>query len=246
MNEPHDDWETRIQHTARGFAYPPTPDLATSLRRRRQVSAARLAQIAAILLLLLIGLTLAVPGIRAQVIALFHIGAVDVIVTTATPPAQFTPGADLPSSVLDFPGATSFDDAQRHFGYPIPLPSALGVPDRVYLIQASKPIVALAWLDANGAVDVSLQLFPPDTYLLKMTSGTPEPTNVNGADALWITGQHWYMLHTMGDAYQLRVVDMPALIWSTADGMTDRLETKRSLAEALTIAESIPTGTPGK
>ncbi len=246
MNEPHEDWETRVQNIARGFAYPLTPDLSASLRRGRRVSIVRLAQIAAILLLLLIGLTLAVPGIRAQVIALFHIGTVDVIVTTATPPAQFTPGADLPSSLLNFPGATTLDDAQQHFGHTILLPRALGTPDRVYLIKASAPIVALAWLDSSGTVDVSLQLFPPDTYMLKMTSGTPQPTNVNGADAIWITGQHWYMLHTVGDAYQMRVVDMPALIWSTADGMTYRLETNRSLAEALKIAESIPLGTASK
>jgi len=235
-----DELETRVQQIARALPYPPTPQIVVKPSTRRRPNVRRVAQAAGILLLILLGLTLAVPQIRAQIAAWFHIGAVEVIVTTATPPARFTPGADLPSSLLDFPGATTLADAQAHFGHPIPLPTALPAPDRIYLIQASQPIVALAWLNARGAVDVGLQLLPQDTYMLKMTSGTPIAEKVNGASAIWIAGQHWYMLHMADGSYQLRNVDMPALIWQAADGMTYRLETERSLTEALKIADSIP------
>jgi len=242
----NDDLETRVQKTAKAFAYPPTPDLAATFRRRRRGAARqtmlRVARVAAILLLMLIGL-MAVPQIRAQLIAFFRIGAVDVIVTTATPPARFS-GGDLPSSVLDFPGATTLEDAQQHAGYPVRLPSALGAPDRVYLVQADRPIVVLAWLDASGAVDVSLQLLPSDTYVLKMTIGTPASTEVNGSAAIWLGDKHYYMLRTSGTQYEMRNVTMPALVWEAPDRITYRLETNRSEAEAVRIAESIPTGTP--
>ena len=93
----NDDLETRVQKTAKAFAYPPTPDLAATFRRRRRGAARqtmlRVARVAAILLLMLIGL-MAVPQIRAQLIAFFRIGAVDVIVTTATPPARFSGGEE--------------------------------------------------------------------------------------------------------------------------------------------------------
>ena len=235
MNE---DFEVGVQQTARDFAYPPTPTIR--LRRQRR-PLRRWAQMAAVLALLLIGL-LAVPDIRAQVIAFFRIGAVQVIVTTATPPADFASG-DLPSSVLDFPGATTLDAARQQVGYPIQLPAALPAPDRVYLIDAARPLVVLVWLNDAGAVDVSLHLLPPGTYAFKMVQGDAESTQVNGQAAVWLTAPHWYMLQTRGDAYQMRQVTMPALVWQAADGMTYRLETNRSLADARRIAASIPTGT---
>ncbi len=242
----HNDWETRVQNTAKAFAYPPTPDLAPTFRRRRRGDARqtllRVAQIAAVLLLILIGL-LSVPQIRAQVVAFFHIGAVDVVVTTATPPARFS-GGDLPDSVLDFPGATTLEDARQHAGYAVRLPAALPPPDRVSLIQADRPIVVLAWLDASGALDLSLQLLPPETYVLKMTTGTIETTEVNGDAAIWLPGVHYYMLRVRGEAYEMRNVTMPALVWQAPDGISYRLETTLGESEAIRIAESIPTGTP--
>lgn len=234
MNE---DFETGVQETARAFAYPPTPTIRLRRRRVRR----RWAQMAAAAALLLIGL-LAVPEIRAQVLAFFRIGAVRVIVTTATPPAQFTAG-DLPSSVLNFPGATTLDNARQQVDYPIRLPAALGAPDRVYLIGAEHPLVVLVWLDANGAVDVSLHWLPPETYMFKMVQGVSQTTEVNGQTAVWLPAPHWYLLRTQPDAYQMRQVAMPALVWQAADGMTYRLETNRSLADARRIAESIPAGT---
>src|SRR5262249_54242916 len=124
----------------------------------------------------------------------------------------------------------------------IPLPAALGEPDRVYLIQARRPVVVLAWLNADGTVKASLHLLPQDTYVLKMTSGTPEDLKVNSADALWVSNPHWYMLQTSSSAFQLRNVPAHALIWQAADGMTYRLETNLPLDEALPIAESVPVG----
>jgi hypothetical protein len=109
MNESMtNDSEMRVQNVAKAFPYPPTPDIAARLNRRRRASTRRYAQVAAILVIALVGIAslMTVPEIRAQVLAFFRIGAVEVIVTTATPPARFSSG-DLPESVLDFPGATT-------------------------------------------------------------------------------------------------------------------------------------------
>ena len=263
----NDDWETRVQNLAKGFSYPPTPDIAADMRKRlrterhprwrqrdsaarHRVAVRRVAQIAAIFVLVLVGL-LAVPEICAQVIAqviaLLRIGAVQVVVTTATPPARFSSSGDLPSSVLDFPGATTLEDAEQHVAYSIHLPAALAAPDRVYLIAANQPVVVLAWLDDQGGVDSSLHLLPPGTYALKMTEGVLEETEVNGARALWLDRPHWYMLKTSpsSEQMQMRSVEAHALIWEAPDGMTYRLETERPLDDALRIANSIPTSGNG-
>ena len=161
-----DDWETRVQKTAQTFAYPPNPRSSRRAFRHRQRRAARqillrIAQVAAILLLILLGL-LAVPQIRAQVLAFFRIGAVEVIVTTATPPARFS-GGDLPASVLDFPGVTTLEDARAARGLRAPfarrapragsrLAGAGGSPD----CHAGR-----GWMPAACSI-VSLQLLPPE------------------------------------------------------------------------------------
>jgi hypothetical protein len=239
MNEIHNDWETRVQNLAKALPYPPTPDIAASLRKRRRVSLLRLAQVAVTVLIVLAAL-LAVPDIRAGVIAFFRIGAVSVQVTTATPPATFRADRDLPVSVLSFPGETTLDDARQNFPYPLDLPAALDAPDRVYLIKAVQPIVVLAWLEPNGGVDVSLHLLPRGTSALKMYEGELEETQVNGARALWLPNPHIYMIETSRNHSERRDVLTQALVWEADNGITYRLETDRPLEAALRIAESVP------
>ncbi len=236
-----DEFDMQVQRSAKAFAYPPTPDLAAArcwrpIRRRRV--ARRMARAAVVLLITLAGL-LAVPEIRAQVIAFFHIGAVEIVVTTATP-AVF-PGGDLPASVLDFPGATTLAAARARFPYPIPASPTLGAPDRVYLIDAERPVVVLAWLTDDGAVDTSLQLLPLGLHVLKMYQGEVEEVQVNQWRGVWLPGEHWYMLMTALNQAQIRRVSMPALVWDAGD-LTYRLETNRPLDEALSIAASMEFG----
>lgn len=246
MNE---DFEMLVERTAQKLPYPPTPDFSRRLfQQRRRVPEVRrlattLATVLAALLIVLAGL-LAVPEIRAQVAAFFRIGAVEIVITTATPPARFAPGNRLPTSVLRFPGATTLEDAREHTGYPIALPSMLRTPDRVFLVQAARPITVLVWLDEQGALDVSLHLLPPTTYSVKMTDATVVETEVNGEWAVWLAEPHWYLLRTGSgdDDEQSRWVMMHALVWEDADDMTYRLETDRSLDEARLIAESLPIG----
>lgn len=247
MMDKKEDWETRVEQVARALPYPPTPDVAGRMhQRRRSMVLPRLVQVAAVLLLVLAAL-LAVPEIRAQVLAWLRIGAVEVMLTTATPPARFDVENNLPSSVLDFPGETTLEDAQQHAGYPITLPSALPPPDKVYLVQAMQPMVVLAWLDENGAVGTSLHLLPPMTHSLKMYDGSYEETEVNGQRALWLPNPHYVILRAgTGDHdTKTRLVPVHALVWALRNDFTYRLETNLPLDEARRIAESIPVGNVG-
>ncbi len=148
----------------------------------------------------------------------------------------------MPPSVLDFPGATTLAAAQARFPYPIPSSPALGAPDRVYLIDAEHPVVVLAWLTGDGAVDTSLQLLPLGLHVLKMYQGEVEEVQVNQWRGVWLPGEHWYMLLTALNQAQMRRVSMPALVWDAGD-LTYRLETNRPLDEALAIAEGLDSGT---
>jgi hypothetical protein len=240
MMDSTDDWEARVEQDARALPYPPTPDIAARLRRRRSVVLPRIAPAAAALLVIIA--LLAVPEIRAQVITWLRIGSVDFMLTTMTPQAVFGEGNSLPSSVLDFPGETTLEDAQTHAGYPITLPDVLLLPDKVYLVQAAQPIVVLAWLDENGTVEASLHFLPPITYSLKMYDGSYEETEVNGQRALWLPDPHYVILRVDEGDYntKTRFVTMHALVWASPSGFTYRLETSLPLNEALRIAESIP------
>lgn len=93
-------FETRFQNLARGFPYPPTPDLADRLRARIEAGAApasprRLAWALAALAFALVALTLAVPPARATVFEVLRLGAVRVLLgpLTSTPTATAPPVA---------------------------------------------------------------------------------------------------------------------------------------------------------
>ena len=91
---PDQDWEDRLRDAARRFDYPPTPDLAGSVRRRLVAEAGGPAsgrgwarpgwRYAAGLAVLLLAL-LAVPEVRAGVRRLLGLGSIRFVYPTATP-----------------------------------------------------------------------------------------------------------------------------------------------------------------
>jgi len=141
-------WDVHLRATARAFPYPPTPDVAGAVRRQLAEERGniaprgdRLAWVAAVVVLILVSL-LAVPPVRATVVAAVRLGVVRVLFTEPTPTATApTPTDNVPSSGLTVPAATPrsgpprlasvpdlvaetvLADAQQRAGSPIRLPT---------------------------------------------------------------------------------------------------------------------------
>src|SRR6476469_7712200 len=96
---PEDSWEEQLRDTARAFRYPPTPDVARSVRRRLQDEIdtggyrarprRRWIPISLGIAVLLAAL-LAVPEVRAGIRALFRIGSIEIVLPTPPRPVPTT------------------------------------------------------------------------------------------------------------------------------------------------------------
>src|SRR3954447_7996 len=111
--QPEDRWEQHLRDTARAFRYPPTPDVARSIRRRLQDEIdtsnyrtrprRRWLPIAVGIAILLAAL-LAVPEVRAGIRSLFKIGSIEIVKPTPSRPAPTVlPGKPVATST----GATT-------------------------------------------------------------------------------------------------------------------------------------------
>lgn len=244
MNSGDTHLEARLREAARALSYPPTPDLAARVLRQQQIGRRlplRLLPIAAGLIIAVL-LFAAVPEIRAGVLRLLRIGALEIVqveptvpAASVTPTTPVTPATNDPR--LDFPGETTLDAAQQGFGRPIPLPTYppdLGAPSRVFAFMRT---VALVWLDADGRFRLGLHLIPSELYGEKITPWNPVETDVNGQPALWLTGEHDFGLYADGEFFA-RTIGGGVLIWAQA-GITYRLESDLPLDETRRIAESL-------
>jgi hypothetical protein len=255
--------ETYVRDTAKHLAYPPTPDLKTTvavepLRRPRTALRLRWVQVM-VAVLLLFGTLLAVPEIRAGVLEILRIGVIRIFIGEPTPtltPAPtatgtrqprptFTPFPTPLQSVLDLPGETTLETARKEAGFSIPLPiypPDLGEPDRVFLQNLGGTIVTLVWLEPGRSSDVrlSIQLLDEKVVASKYHwEGQRETVIVNDSLAEWLTDVHELAYFYDRDGGFARVVSSGAvLIWE--DGaITYRMETDLSLDEAVKIAESM-------
>lgn len=270
--QPNPNLEERLQEVARRFQYPPTPDVSGAVMKRfesgiRSRARLRSAWVGGIsLLVLMLAVLFAVPGVRAEIIRFFQVGVVRIFppVSTLTaepsmpgmPPID-TPGTDTSSSVTLIPGTTeslytitvlglagetSLEDAQASLPFSIRLPeypADLGAPDRVFL-QEEAGMVILVWTDRDNPDDVRLSLheFGPEGFIVsKYEPHVIQETQVNGNYAVWTRGPHMLQM-TDGEYEFRRLVEGNTLIWEKG-GLTYRLETDLTLEEALEVAESL-------
>lgn len=241
--------EQQVQQLARHLVYPPTPDLAKTLAgqpRLRPGQTRWLAPAWALLLLLvclLIGLVSVLP-VRAALCHFWQIGVVNIWLAEPTPTPVATP-QPTPSdqvSPTELAGATSLAAAQAQISFPIRLPSFpadLGKPDQVYLQDLDGTTVILVWLEEAqpGRVRLSLHQLTSGVVAWKTGVQRVAETTVNGQPAVWATGPYLLALRN-GDWEFRRLVNGHVLIWEEA-GITYRLESALSLAEAVQIAESL-------
>lgn len=253
------DWEERLQGAARDFNYPPTPDIASRVKRQlvgvqrpdSVVWSRRLVAWTELLIVVILAGALASPPVRAGVLEWLQIGAVKIFLTSPSttpdvpekePATESVPTIIPPASLLDLAGETTLENAQAQTDFPIRLPAEppdLGFPDRVFLQTLGGPVIILVWLepDLPGQVRLSLHILGPGAFAGKSQPRVLQETMVHGEPALWAEGPHFLQLEGQRFA-ERRLVDGNVLIW-TEENLTYRLETTLSLPEAIRVAESL-------
>lgn len=274
MNTPSNrSHDKRLKETARRLRYPPTPNVAEAVIKSLESESRprvrmRSAWAVTSMLVLLLVILFAVPGVRAEIIRFFQVGVVRifpadptltafpslpqapitatpavVFPVTATPLSGYTP-YEPPYAVTmsDLAGETTLEAAQASLPFPIRLPgypTELGAPERVFL-QENGLMVILVWADPTDPQKARLSLHEigPGGILV----GKFEPRVIQETQ---VNGQYavWvqgpYLVQlTNGSIEFRRTVEGNTLIWEE-QGTTYRLETDLALEEALKIAESL-------
>jgi hypothetical protein len=257
-----DRLEIALRTTARGFEYPPAPDISAAVRsvlgRPRVRALPRAFAIVAIVALLLAAVMLAVPQARAQLAGLWRIGVINIISGTppalepaaqipvtatpiGTPPAAAT-GAFVPPDLRSLSGLTTLERAEERSGFRILQPSHpvdIGPPDLVFQ-QDELEMVILVWLDPADESQVVLSLYEfssSNPVANKFEPRILEETTVGGSPALWVEGPYPLQV-TQGEFEWRRIVEGRSLLWESG-GITFRLESLLSLEESRLIAESL-------
>jgi hypothetical protein len=240
----NEQWELKVQATAVTFPYPPTPDLTDGVRARlsvrQQVAPRRSLAWAIGLLLLLAAALFSVPQVRATVAEMFRLGAITFVVRPEAAAAP-TANATLPpltDSILASLTPLSLTEARAHLAAPLRLPTYpadLGLPDDVY---ASGETAVFLWRDPQqpAAVRLSLYQIEVEDFATKAVEMV-QATAVNGREAFWLAGPHFFRLAD-GRYEAWLFVEGHVLIWWEGD-VTYRLEGAASLDEAIRIAESL-------
>ncbi|MGH2677395.1 MAG: hypothetical protein ACRDHB_03400 [Actinomycetota bacterium] len=253
--------EAELRDIGRHVAWPPTPDLAPTVRLevergpevaklpRRPVR--RAVVLAAAALLVVLGGALALsPGLRAAILRFFTLPGVTIEVDETAPPEVTPPAVDAEP----FLGRrVALDEARREVSFPVAVPEALGEPDEVYLLGGGeRALVTLAYHDALGvpvdpetgyAVLLTQLEGRPNENLIKKTDleARVVPVNVNGEQGYFVQGEHLVFVQAPGAD---PIADEPriagnTLLW-TRGSVTLRLEANVPLDRALDIARTAP------
>jgi hypothetical protein len=256
--------EARLSRLAREAAYPPTPDLASTVRRRIEderlvpgggslLGRLRLLRPASLALLAL--LVLAGTAVAAGLL----IGGLRIIFVEelpSVPPTVSARPGEAPGARLGLGSTSTIAEAEQALGFEVLVPASprLGEPDAVYLHPtAADGMVSLVYGEREGiaaradgvAVLVTEFRADVDETLAKkvaQSGSTVEWVDVGSSRGYWISGgPHVFLYRVPGGDIgeeQMRLVGN-ALIWQR-EGLLLRLESDLSLRDAIELAESIP------
>ena len=244
------------------YPYPPTPNLATAVRGRIVARPAppvrrlvlwrdprRLALVAAVVLILLGAAAIANPVTRDAIAHFFHVQGV--IINRVPSPAPSL----SPPTTLNLGRLTTMTAARASLRFTVAVPAQLGSPDAVYV--ASGPPggeIALAYTPRPGIPlvrETGLGLLItefrgdliPGFITKEIGPGTTlEEVSVNGDPGWWIAGEpHTIVIQVGPGNDQLEPLRLAAntLVWTHA-GVTYRIESSLSKADAMGIAGSLP------
>jgi hypothetical protein len=256
------DLERALRELGPRYPYPPTPNLATAVRRRIVAQPAgpvrrlalwrdprRLALVAAVLLVLASAAALVNPTTRDAIAHFFHVRGV--IVNRVPSPLPSL----SPVTPLNLGRRATMDEAQSAVSFKIAVPSALGVPDAVYVgsgIPGGE--VALAYMPRPGipmvkqtGLGVLITEFRGDLIPGFITKDvgpgtTVEETSVNGDPGWWIAGEsHTIIIQVGAGSDQMETLRLAAntLVWEHG-GVTYRIESALSKTDAFRIARGLP------
>jgi hypothetical protein len=236
--------------------------------RPRQPDRARLrpAFVVAFAILAAIILLLIIPETREAIAQLLGLRTIRIIETTPTPlsqretpvtatPARTTPSPSPTPGVAPFKQCceTTLAEAQRRANFklllpPDEVPSQIFFQDQVFGRGSEPQQIVMVFGDPDRPRFV---LYQATRYLygkmMPRDSGTViTETQVSGQRALWLTGAPHLLVTLDRNGEPLTDIERPVnantLIWETGDidtGVTYRLETPLSLAEAIEFAESL-------
>lgn len=243
MSEQDMTWEAAVRKTAASFSYPPTPDIAAGVRQRLAKPGPRrrpLALAYALLLLALLAGLLAVPPVRAALVNVIRAGAISIFVgePTATPAAANEMPA-LATQLATVAEPVTPAQAQAQFRHPLQAPPLLGEPDEVWLHQVDRhTAVIFIWRSKAQPQEITASLYQIDAaqYAYKGAQQL-EITAVNEQRAFWIKGPHPFLLQD--DTLEFRQLTAGSVLLWWAGDVTYRLEGASSMAEAVSLAESL-------
>ena len=265
---PEEEMDRYLTNKASAFRYPPTPDIASSVRdklvsngvykarnggARRPRTRARGAWAATgLVVVLLLAATLAVPQVRSFVGDVYT-GVAKVFHNEPGP----VPVPNLPQWTSDLTGETDLGNLERQMKFPVKLPTIpadLGLPDYVYhQINADADTIVLVWLDRAhpDKARLALYIMTNGSSALSIVDKNPDvvDSKLNGLSAYWVAGpQPLEVYGSLGakTTAPSQIVSGKVLIWqekiiqgSSDTILTYRLESGLSMSEAMAVASSL-------
>ena len=261
-SQTEDAMDRYLTNKASALRYPPTPDIASSVRQRLVSHSAygtrdtqhrpRAAWAAmALTVIVLLGALLAVPAVRGFVADVYS-GIVQAVTgeQEPVPVPAITPPPSAPYislSSLGLYGETDLGTAQAKVTFPLKLPryfpfKVSEYPDRVYYQKHNGDVVVMVWTDPKNPDRPLLALQMMKYGNTEEFKHVPDYTDLNGVKAYWVTAPQAVEVLGAADKYATadrHIIEGDALMWVGADETTYRLETGLPRTETMRIARSI-------
>ena len=180
--------------------------------------------VVAVLLLLSIGVTMAVPEARSAVLRWLGLQSVVVIRVDELPPAATGPGV--------FGEAVSVEEAERVIGFHLLLPD-VGAPNAVRVNRATPDFAVLLYGSPRRLRLTELRSGTGWIEKFADASQQVERVSVNGGPGIWVEGRH-----VVSGLLGLPRFSGSVLLWEQ-EGLTLRLEGRLTRAQAIRIADSV-------